>query len=326
MSVLVTGVAGFIGSHLAEDLLASGEDVVGLDCFDDFYDPQIKERNLERARDHLRFTEIRGDLRDAELLSELPDDIDAVAHLAARAGVRPSIQQPDLYFDVNVRGTVLLFEELRRRRVERVAFCSSSSVYGDSAPVPFSEEDPAPYPISPYAATKRAGELLAHTYHHLYGTSVICLRLFTVFGPRQRPDLAIHKFATLLARDEPLPMFGDGASERDYTFVDDIVSGMRSALRYLESNPHSYEVVNLGGSRTVPLARMIEVLGDTLGVRPRIRRMPAQPGDVQRTWADLGRARRLLGFEPKVPFEEGIRRFAEWFSNEREPVLTSTFR
>jgi UDP-glucuronate 4-epimerase len=326
MSVLLTGVAGFIGSHVAERLLGMGTDVVGLDSFDDFYDPAVKERNLEVARDHLRFTEMRGDLRDPDFLEEIPADVDAVIHLAARAGVRPSIQEPELYFDVNVRGTLLLLEEMRRRGVDRLVFGSSSSVYGNSATAPFSEEDPVPRPISPYAATKRTGELMVHTWHHLYGLSAMCLRLFTVYGPRQRPDLAIHKFARLMAAGEPLPMFGDGASRRDYTYVDDIVSGIVSALQFVEDHRGCYEIANLGGNRTVSLARMVEVLAATLGVEPRISSLPCQPGDVRRTWADLTRAQSLLGFEPLVSFEEGIRRFAQWFADARELSLVSGVR
>ncbi len=313
MSVLITGAAGFIGSHLSERLLERGEAVVGLDLFDDFYDPALKERNLRRAREHERFRLVRGDIRDRELLAGLPDDVDAVVHLAARAGVRPSIQQPELYASVNLDGTLALLEWARERGVRTFVFASSSSVYGDQEKVPFSEEDRVGRPISPYAATKVAGEMMAHTWHHLYDLDVVCLRFFTVYGPRQRPDLAIHKFARLLAEGRPIPMFGDGTTQRDYTYIDDILQGVTGALDWLRDHPGAYEIVNLGESRTVALTEMITTLAGEMGVEARIERLPMQPGDVKRTFADVAKAGRLFGYRPTTEFREGIRRFLEWF-------------
>lgn len=317
MSVLVTGAAGFIGSHFVERLLARGEEVVGLDLFDDFYDPAVKHRNLTRARAHRAFHEVRGDIRERALLRSLPDHVDAVVHLAARAGVRPSIAQPELYTSVNVDGTVAVLEFARERGLRSFVYASSSSVYGNNERVPFSEDDPVDHPISPYAATKKAGELLGHSYHHLHGIALIVLRFFTVYGPRQRPDLAIHKFARLLREGRPLPVFGDGSAARDYTYVDDILDGMTGALAFVRATPERYEIVNLGESRTVTLSEMIGVLGEEMGIEPAIDPRPLQPGDVQRTWADVSKARRLLGYEPRTDFREGIRRFVRWLDEER---------
>ena len=313
----MTGAAGFIGSHVAERLLARGHGVVGLDVFDDFYDPRIKEANLAGARAHDRFREVRGDIRDAALLAGLPDDIDAVIHLAARAGVRPSIRDPRLYSSVNVDGTVALLELARERGIRPFVFASSSSVYGERERVPFSEDDPVDRPISPYAATKRAGELLCHTYHHLHPIGVIALRFFTAYGPRQRPDLAIHKFAKLIRDGRPLPVYGDGSSARDYTYVDDIVDGVIAALDALVREPDTYEIVNLGESRAVALDEVIRVLGEEMGIEPRIERLPMQPGDVPRTFADIAKARRVLGYAPTTEFRDGIQRFLRWFDAER---------
>jgi UDP-glucuronate 4-epimerase len=312
MNVLLTGAAGFIASHLSERLLKRDCSVVGLDNFDDFYDPAIKERNLTRARDHASFTLVRGDIRDETVLAGLPDGIDTIVHIAARAGVRPSIAQPTLYYDVNVRGTLNLMEFARGRGISRFVFASSSSVYGNNEKVPFSENDRVDNPISPYAATKKAGELLAHAYSHLYGITCICLRFFTVYGPRQRPDLAIHKFARLMEGGEELPMFGDGTSQRDYTYIEDILQGVEGALEWVGKN-HGHEVVNLGESRTIGLREMIQVVAEEMGIKPRIRPSPEQPGDVARTFADISKARRLLGYDPTWEFRDGIRAFVKWF-------------
>ena len=320
MRVLVTGAAGFIGSHLVERLLERGDEVIALDNFDDFYEPDIKHRNLARARHCSRFSEVHGDIRDSRIYDRLPDDIDTVVHLAARAGVRPSIRDPHLYFDVNVRGTLLLLDQMRLRRIPRIVFASSSSVYGNNAPTPFTEEHPGDRPISPYAATKRACELLLHAHGHLHGMDVLALRFFTVYGPRQRPDLAIHRFARLLREGREIPMYGDGTSERDYTYVDDIMDGVLGALGFLERTPGTYEIVNLGGARTVALADMIQQVAAAMGTTPCIVRSNEQPGDVRRTFADVSKAERLFGYRPSVPFEEGVRRFAEWFEVEHEPV------
>jgi len=316
MKVLLTGAAGFIGSHLGERLLGKGHRVVALDNFDTFYDPVIKDRNLAVCRRFETFEEIRGDIRDPDAYARLPDGIDTVIHLAARAGVRPSIDDPRLYVDVNLRGTMLLLDFMRDRGIRRLLFGSSSSVYGDAASVPFSENDPADRPISPYAATKRAGELMVHSHGHLFGIGALCLRFFTVYGPRQRPDLAIHKFARMLSAGHAIPMFGDGTSERDYTYIDDILDGIEGALGLLVRQPEIYDVVNLGGARTIALRDMIDQVGRVMNVRPRISWMPAQPGDVQRTCADVSKADRLFGYRPTMPFTAGLHRFAEWYRAE----------
>jgi UDP-glucuronate 4-epimerase len=314
MSILVTGAAGFIGSHLCDALLERGETVVGLDSFDDFYEPATKEQNLEGALAHGGFELVRADLRDRRALDRLPEGIEAVVHLAARAGVRPSIENPELYADVNIMGTVQLLAWARTRRMRRLVFASSSSVYGNNEKVPFSESDPVDHPISPYAATKKAGELICHAASHLDGLSVACLRLFTVYGPRQRPDLAIHKFARILRDGGEVPMFGDGSTCRDYTYVDDTISGILGALGWVSRREGAYGVFNLGNSRTVALSEMIRTLAEEMGIEPRIRRLPMQPGDVLRTYADIGRASEALGYRPDTQFREGVKRFLEWFS------------
>jgi UDP-glucuronate 4-epimerase len=239
-----------------------------------------------------------------------------VVHLAARAGVRPSIEEPFLYSQVNLDGSVAVLELARRRGARRFIFGSSSSVYGNNEKVPFAESDPVDHPISPYAATKRAGELLCHTYHHLYGLSIVCLRFFTVYGPRQRPDLAIHKFARLMREGRAIPMFGDGSTERDYTYIDDIVAGVIGAIAVTEGTDPVWEIANLGGSRTTSLSRLIELIAGSMGVVPSIDRLPAQPGDVERTFADVRRAKDLFGYEPSTPIEAGIPRFVEWFESD----------
>lgn len=313
MKILLTGAAGFIGSHLSERLLSEGHEVVGLDNFDGFYDPAAKERNLETSLDHDSFHLVRRDIRDPGLDAVLPTDLDAIFHVAAKAGVRPSLEDPSLYLDVNVNGTLQLLEMAQRGGVHRFVFASSSSVYGDNVSVPFSEDDRVDHPISPYAATKRAAELLCHTYTHLHGMACLCLRYFTVFGPRQRPDLAIHKFARLMDRGQEIPVYGDGSSERDYTFIEDIVDGSAAGLRWVNRNPGAFEIVNLGGSKSVPLGEMVRILGEEMGVAPSIRRLPMQPGDVRRTSADVSKASRLLGYDPQWQFRDGIREFVKWF-------------
>ncbi len=317
MSILVTGAAGFIGSHLTDRLLQHGVSVVGLDSFDDFYDPAIKRDNLTAARDHDGFTLIEGDIRDGDLLSEIPHHIEGVVHLAARAGVRPSIEQPLLYTDVNVGGTAQLLEIARRRSLGWFVFASSSSVYGNSDRIPFVEDDPVDRPISPYAATKKAGELICHAAAHLTQMTCLCLRFFTVYGPRQRPDLAIRKFARLMMDDEEIPMFGDGSSSRDYTYIDDIIDGVMASITYARENRHVYEIINLGESKSIVLRDMIRTVADALGVDPSIRTLPMQPGDVRATHADVSRARSLLGYDPTTDFEVGVRRFTDWYRSWR---------
>jgi UDP-glucuronate 4-epimerase len=311
-SVLVTGAAGFIGSHVVERLLARGAAVTGLDNFDDYYDPSIKRANVAEALDHPAYRLIEGDIRDVALLDGVFAERrpDSVVHLAARAGVRPSIADPILYTSVNLDGTTRLLEVSRRHGVSRFLFGSSSSVYGDNAKVPFAEDDPVDRPISPYAATKKAGEVLCHAHHHLYGMAVACLRFFTVYGPRQRPEMAISKFTRLLSAGLPVEQYGDGGSARDYTYVSDIVDGIEAALEQCRG----YHVWNLGGSRTITLAELVAAIAGKLGVTPRIVRLPMQPGDVERTWADIGRAGRELGWSPQVPLDEGLDRYLQWFA------------
>lgn len=319
MRILVTGAAGFIGSHLCERLVDEGHGVWGLDNFDSYYDPRIKRRNLEKVLEHPCMHLVQGDLRDEVLLEGLLNRVpfDLVVHLAARAGVRPSINQPDLCYDVNVTGTLKLLEAMRRHHVLRLVFASSSSVYGERAPEggAFAESDPACEPVSPYAASKRTGELLCHTWHHLWGMSVHCLRFFTVYGPRQRPDLAINKFARLMRQGEPIPVYGDGSSSRDYTHVDDIVEAVcRSAarLRGLPAGEPDYRILNVGRGRGVRLDELIGALADAIGVDARISREPEQPGDVPLTLADTTELEAALGFRPQIDFAEGIRSYVAW--------------
>jgi UDP-glucuronate 4-epimerase len=311
--VVITGGAGFIGSHLAERMLRDGFGVVVLDNFDPFYAPEVKERNLAGARGAAGFRLVRGDIRDPSALDDaLSDPVDFVVHLAAKAGVRPSLADPVSYASVNLDGTVQVLEALRRHGVSKLLFGSSSSVYGNNGKVPFSESDPVDEPVSPYAATKRAGELLCHAHHHLHGTDVACLRFFTVYGPRQRPDLAIHSFARAMLEGRTIRMFGDGTNGRDYTYVDDIVDGILLAAERIRG----YRIWNLGGSSPVPLAETIRRIADGLGVRPEVLREPMQPGDVDRTWADVSRARDELSWAPRVPFDDGLSRFLDWLRDD----------
>jgi len=308
--ILVTGGAGFIGSHLCEALLRAGRQVVALDNFDDFYDPGRKRANIAALRDAPNFTLVEGDIRDSAVVGSVIDgQTDAVVHLAARAGVRPSVDDPHLYLDVNVRGTLTLLEACRRHPQCRFVFGSSSSVYGNASRVPFREDDAAGAPISPYAASKRSGELLCHTFHHLYGMPITCLRFFTVFGPRQRPDLAIHKFARLMEVGEPIPVFGDGSMRRDYTYVDDIVDGIVRAI----DRCAGFEIYNLGNAHPISLAALIESLERVLERKARIDRCEASRGDVDCTYADIRKAARGLGYRPETDFAAGLAKFAEWF-------------
>ncbi len=311
MRTLVTGGAGFIGSHLVDRLLADGGEVVAVDNFDPFYAAPLKRSNLASASANPRFRLVELDIRDAEGVDRLLREFrpDAIAHLAARAGVRPSIEQPALYAEVNVTGTVHLLQSASRLDPRpRFVYASSSSVYGDRDTAPFRETDNVDLPVSPYAATKKACELLAHTFHHLHGLPVTGLRFFTAFGPRNRPDLAISKFAALIDRGEPVPMFGDGSTRRDYTYVGDIVDGIVRAL----DRCRSHHLYNLGHSEPIPLREMIAAIGEALGKAPLINQLPEQPGDVRQTYADISRARAELGYDPKTPFKEGLRRFVEW--------------
>ena len=311
--VLVTGGAGFIGSHVVDTLLADGWRVDVIDSFDSFYDPAIKHANIAAQLQHPDYTLHPLDIRDQDALRDLPGGFDVIVHLAARAGVRPSIADPATYQDVNVRGTQNLLEFARTRGVPQFVFASSSSVYGVNPRVPWSEEDHVLAPISPYASTKVSGELLGHVYSHLYGLRFVALRFFTVYGERQRPDLAIHKFARLMLDGRPIPIFGDGSTRRDYTHVSDIVRGITAAMAYTGS---AYEVINLGNNRTVSLAELVDVLEDVLAVRAQREVLPMQPGDVPQTWANLEKARRLLDFEPQVEFRTGCAAFARWLRDQ----------
>jgi UDP-glucuronate 4-epimerase len=310
MRILVTGGAGFIGSHLVEKLLADGHSVAILDDFNDFYDPQIKRANISGVTKDVAVHDI--DLRNGEKVSELfrKEKFDAVMHLAARAGVRPSIQQPQLYYDTNVAGTLHLLEAARTNGVERFVFASSSSVYGAAKKVPFSEEEHLTQTLSPYAATKIAGEFLCSTYSHLYKMRVVALRYFTVYGARQRPDLAIHQFTRKIHAGEPIDQFGDGTTRRDYTYIDDIIQGTMAGLKY--GGP-IFDVLNLGESETIQLKDLIAAIESALGKKAKINRFPEQPGDMPLTCADISKAKELLGYSPKTKFEEGLPRFVDWF-------------
>jgi UDP-glucuronate 4-epimerase len=313
--ILLTGGAGFIGSHVTEALLARGDRVTVLDNFNDFYDPAIKRANLA----HVRGAEVvTGDIRDAALVARLfaSGAFDAVIHLAAMAGVRPSIQDPLHYEDVNVRGTLILLEELRRRSRTRFVFASSSSVYGDRARVPFREDDDIHHPVSPYAATKRAGELHAWTYHHLYGIATSCLRFFTVYGPRQRPEMAIHLFAKKILDGEPITIHGDGTSSRDYTYIEDCVQGVIASIDRAATTD-GYRIYNLGCSDTTKLADLVAYLERALGKKAELRHAPDQPGDVPLTYADVSRARAELGYNPTTKIEAGVEKFARWLLRRR---------
>jgi UDP-glucuronate 4-epimerase len=310
-SILVTGAAGFIGSHLCEALLERGDRVVGLDNFNDFYDPAIKRANLAGPLARPGFALVEGDIRDAAAVARVFREHapTSVVHLAAMAGVRPSLQDPALYHDVNCTGTAVVLQAARAAGVGRFVFGSSSSVYGGNPKVPFHEDDDVSRPVSPYAATKRANELTCHTFHHLYGMDIACLRFFTVYGPRQRPEMAIHKFVRLTEAGQPLPLFGDGRSERDYTYVDDILDGVLKA----HDQSRGFRIYNLGESRTISLRDLVAAIGRATGREPRVDWQPPQPGDVPRTYADIGRAKAELGYAPKVDLDEGLRRFVAWY-------------
>lgn len=313
--VLVTGGAGFIGSNLVDRLLEIGDAVTVVENFDSFYPRARKEANLRSAATHPNFRLIETDIRDAARVASVVAQTrpDAIVHLAARAGVRPSIDDPALYAAVNVQGTVHLLDAACKLDPKpRFVYASSSSVYGDRPDAPFRETDPVDLPVSPYAATKKACELLAYTFHHLYALPVTGLRFFTAYGPRNRPDLAIAKFADLIERDQPVPMFGDGGTRRDYTFVGDIVDGVLRAVERCNSH-HLY---NIGNSDPIELRAMIEAVGAALGKTPRIQILPEQPGDVRQTYADITRASSELGYAPKTPFQEGLKRFVAWFRQE----------
>ena len=316
----MTGGAGFIGSHLVDRLLAEGGwQVTVVDDLNDFYSPEIKRANIASHLSSSEFSFAECDIRCAESLRAVFEDgnFDVVVHLAARAGVRPSLKEPKLYVETNVNGTMNLLELAREFGVPQFVFGSSSSVYGISSKMPFSEDDKISLPISPYAATKAAGELLCHTYSHLYDIRTVCLRFFTVYGARQRPDLAIHKFTKLLTEGRPIQVFGDGTTRRDYTYIDDIIQGARAAIDYDGS---MHEIFNLGESETTELQRLIELIQDSVGVKAIIDRQPMQPGDVPLTFADISKAREILGYDPRTKIEEGIPKFVNWYLQSRAEV------
>jgi UDP-glucuronate 4-epimerase len=317
-TTLVTGAAGFIGSHLVESLLADGEAVVGLDNFDPFYDAAIKRRNLQPAMAQPKYRFVEGDIRDQDRMEAVmvENGVTRIVHLAAKAGVRPSLLNPQSYIDTNITGTASVLRAASRASVRSMVFASSSSVYGVNTKVPFGEDDRTDAPASPYAATKKAGEGWCHCHYHVTGMPITCLRFFTVFGPRQRPDLAIHKFTRLISEGKPVPFFGDGNSSRDYTFVDDTVAGIRAALNH----PDGFQIYNLGRSDPVTLREMVETIERAVGKKAVLDRQPDQAGDVPITYADVSKAQRDLGYNPRVPFEEGVRRFVAWYTGCASPA------
>jgi len=316
-AILVTGGAGFIGSHLCERLLRDGIRVICLDNFDSFYDPQIKIKNVEEIVKNFPglFELVTGDIRNPEHLRGIfqKNQVDFVVHLAARAGVRPSIADPLLYQDVNIRGTIVLLEACKEHGIRNFIFASSSSVYGENQRVPFTEKDLDIQPISPYGATKRAGELLCYSYHHLYGMNIACLRIFTAYGPRQRPEMAIHKFTRLIDQGEKIPVYGDGSSRRDYTYIDDLIDGILGVVRYHKG----FEVYNLGESQTTSLKELIRLIEEAFGKKANIEMLESQPGDVSVTYADISKAERMLKYKPNVKMEEGIKRFVKWYKAQK---------
>lgn len=311
----ITGGAGFIGSTLTDKLLKEGNCVIAIDNFNNYYDPKLKENNIESFSKNSNYKLYRGDICDENLISEIfnENSIDIIVHLAAMAGVRPSIEDPILYQKVNGMGTQIILEEAKRHNIKKLVMASSSSVYGNCTTVPFREDLVVNYAISPYAATKKANEVMAHVYHSLNDMNIIMLRFFTVYGPKQRPDLAINKFTRLMLEDKEIPMYGDGSTSRDYTYIDDIVDGICKSCDYVDSHNNVYEIINIGSSNPISLKEMIEVIAKTLNVVPNVKQLPMQPGDVDRTYADISKAKKLLGYSPKTSFEEGIKKFIEWY-------------
>ena len=316
----ITGGAGFIGSTLAEELLKEGNKVITIDNFCDFYNPKIKEKNVEKALNNANYKIYRNDIRDREAIKRIFDEnsIDVVMHLAAMAGVRPSIEKPTLYQEVNCMGTQNILEEMRLHHVKNLVMASSSSVYGNCKQVPFKEDMIVDYAISPYAATKKANEVMTHVYHKLFNMNVVMLRFFTVYGPKQRPDLDINKFTRLMLEGKEIPMFGDGNTSRDYTYIEDIVDGIIRACKYTMSHENLYEILNLGNSSPISLKDMIDVIAKVLNVKPKIKQLPMQLGDVDRTYADITKAKKIIGYEPNVSFEKGIKNFVLWYNENQE--------
>ena len=316
----ITGGAGFIGSTLSEKLIEQGNKVIVIDNFCDFYNPQIKENNIKELLKKQNFKLYKNDIRDRQAIKKIFDEnkIDVVMHLAAMAGVRPSIENPVLYQEVNCLGTQNILEEMKLHNITNGVFASSSSVYGNCKEVPFREDMIVDFAISPYAATKKANEVMAHVYHKLYNMNIIMLRFFTVYGPKQRPDLAINKFTRLMLEGKEIPMFGDGTTSRDYTYVDDIVDGIIKSCNYVLNNENVYEILNIGNSSPTSLKEMINTIAEVLEIEPKIKQLPMQPGDVDRTFADVSKAKKLLGYEPHISFKEGIEKFVAWYKENQE--------
>ncbi len=319
MNILVTGGAGFIGSHLCEKLINLGFKVICIDNFDDFYKPAIKENNISKIIKDNNFKIYRVDICNLEQIDEIfsKNNIELVIHLAAKAGVRPSIKDPLLYEKVNVTGTVNLLECCKNHNISKLIFASSSSVYGGNKKIPFSEDDNVDYPISPYAATKKAGELICHTYHSLYKISVLCFRFFTVYGPRQRPEMAIHKFTRQILNGERIEIYGNGSSSRDYTYIDDIISGVAGSLDKI----NGFEVINLGNSNSVKLISLVGLIEDITGSKAKLKFVESQPGDVFMTYADIGKAKKMLKYSPETNIKEGLIKFIEWYKEKKEESL-----
>ena len=316
----ITGGAGFIGSTLGQKLLENGNKVITIDNFCDFYNPKIKENNVKELLENNNFKLYKEDIRNRQAIKQIFDEneVDIVIHLAAMAGVRPSIENPILYQEVNCIGTQNILEEIKEHNIKNAVLASSSSVYGNCMQVPFREDMVVDYAISPYAATKKANEVIAHVYHKLFNINIMMLRFFTVYGPKQRPDLAINKFTRLMLENKEIPMFGDGSTSRDYTYIDDIVDGIIKSCDYCMKNENVYEILNLGNSSPISLKEMINTIGKVLEKEPRIQELPMQPGDVEKTYADISKAKKLIGYEPKITFEEGIKRFVKWYEQNKQ--------
>lgn len=316
MRILVTGAAGFIGSHLTEQLLNMGHSVIGIDNFDPFYDRKIKERNIATAETHPQFNLIEGDILDIDKHIDAIGKIDVVYHLAAKAGVQPSLKDPAGYMRTNIQGTLAILEWMRQQGCTKLIFASSSSVYGNTNKIPFQESDVCNQPVSPYAFSKVSAEMLNYNYHHLFGFSIVNLRFFTVYGPRQRPDLAIHKFVKRLVNSQPIDMYGNGETARDYTFIADTVNGLVNSLDYIVTHPGIFEIINLGNNHPVPLKEMIRGIEDAVGSKFIINQMEKQPGDVDITYASVEKAKTLLNYNPSIKFEDGVAIFLEWLKKE----------
>lgn len=316
-NILITGTAGFIGSHVAEYFLTNGYSVYGIDNFDSFYSRNIKERNLKNISSHPQFRFVEGDLTDAGVLAKLPAEINSVIHLAAKAGVRPSIQNPSAYIQHNIIGTWNILEWMKERNILKMVFASSSSVYGNNPKIPFSESDSVDNPISPYAFTKKSCELMNYTYHHLYNMDILNLRFFTVYGERQRPDLAIYKFIDAALEDKPITLYGDGSTARDYTYVKDIVSGVAAAYDYVQAGKNIYDIINIGNNKPVKLMELVDMIYEITGKKKNIVHLEKQAGDVEYTCADISKAKKLLGYNPSTSMRDGLVKFAEWYKGTR---------